>query len=121
MRTVVQRQVFVPLPLLRAIEQLPTSVGANGVTLRFTGEVTSARIVRGFNAHRALVDWDRGTGHVDLSSAGTCRSDMSLHLVGISAARAEQLLLALRAAMTSTTENASATASDDRIDVCQTA
>ncbi|MEY2461371.1 MAG: hypothetical protein QOG30_3201, partial [Acidimicrobiaceae bacterium] len=37
-----QRQAFVGLPLLRAIEQLPETVEVDGMTLRFTGEAGPA-------------------------------------------------------------------------------
>ena len=42
-------------PLLRAIEQLPQTVQADGLELEFTGEVTSAPIVVTFAAYRAFV------------------------------------------------------------------
>jgi hypothetical protein len=118
---VTTKQLFVPLPLLRAIEQLPESVEIDGITLRFTGEVTSALIVRDFAAYRALLEWDRGSGHVDLSSASSWRTDMSLRLEGISAARAEKVLLTLRSTMVAQTESRPETTGDERIDVCRSA
>ena len=119
MATTVQRQLFVPLPLLRAIEQLPESIEVDGMTLRFTGEVTSAPIVADFAAHRALIECDGHEGWVDLSSASTTRTDMTLRIKGLRAARVEQLVIALRAAMTATQPQTYAIA--ERIDVCLTA
>jgi hypothetical protein len=121
MASTVQRQAFVALPLLRAIEQLPASVEVDGITLRFTGEVTSAPIVRGFSAYRARCECDGATGQVDLSSASSWRSELSLRLEGISAARAEQLLLALRTAMVERAESGSEVFGDGRIGVCRSA
>ena len=92
----------------------------DGITLRFTGEVTSAPIVIGFSAHRALLECDGHDGWVDLSSASTTRTDMTLLVKGLRAARVEQLVIALRAAMTATQPQIYAIA-DDRIDACQTA
>jgi SH3-like domain-containing protein len=120
MAKTVQRQAFVPLPLLRAIEQLPEMVEIDGMTLRFTGEVTSAPIVLGFSAYRAHCECDGHDGWVDLSSASTTRTDMTMRIKGLRARRVEQLVMALRAAMTATTARAEAIA-DERIDVCRTA
>ncbi|MEY2430751.1 MAG: hypothetical protein QOC92_476 [Acidimicrobiaceae bacterium] len=114
-------RVVVSLPLLRAIEHLPDVVEIDGITLRFTGQVTSAPIVRGFAAHRALVVSEHGDGYVDLTSASSWRSEMTLQLKGVSAARAEQLLLTLRSAMVASTESPAEATSDERIDVCRTA
>jgi hypothetical protein len=113
--------LVVSLPLLRAIEQLPDVLAIDGITLRFTGEVTSAPIVRGFAAHRALLMSEHGAGHVDLTSANSWRSEMTLQLKGVSGARAEQLLLALRSAMVANTEGTSEATNDERIDVCRSA
>ena len=115
MATTVQRQVFVPLPLLRAIEQLPESIDVDGTTLRFTGEVTSAPIVLDFSAHRALIECDGHDGWVDLSSASTTRTDMTLRIKGLRPASVEMLLLALRSAMVATTKIMSPDVGDERI------
>ena len=114
-------QAFVSLPLLRAIEQLPETIEVDGVELRFTGEVTSAPIVCGFAAHRALVAWEHGTGTVDLSSASSSRSELTLRLEGVSAARAERLLLGLRRAMMADTQTTSALTTSERIAACRSA
>ena len=119
MAKTVQRQAFVALPLLRAIEQLPEIVAIDGMTLRLTGEVTSAPILQGFSAYRAHCECDGAAGSVDVSSASSWRSEIALRLDGISPARVETLLLALRAAMNATIAKPSQV--DDRIDECQTA
>jgi hypothetical protein len=114
-------QAFVSLPLLRAIEQLPEIVEVDGTVLRFTGQVTSAAIVLDFSAYRAHCECDGVAGHVDLSSASTWRSEMTLRVEGVSAARAEQLLLGLRRAMLATRQTASVPIGSDRIATCRSA
>jgi hypothetical protein len=121
MAKTVQRQAFVALPLLRAIEQLPEMVEVDGMTLRFTGEVRRASIVQGFSAYRALCECDGAAGRVDLSSASSWRSEMTLRVDGMSPARVETLLLSLRMAMVARTESRSAATGDGRIAVCRTA
>ena len=120
MGKVIHRQLFVGLPLLRAIDQLPESVTVDGLTLRFTGEVTSAPILRDFAAHRAFVECQGFRGCVDLSSASSTRSDMALRIQGLSHGAAEKLILALRKAMLDGQTPAAAVV-DERIDVCRTA
>jgi SH3-like domain-containing protein len=116
----VTRQAFVSLPLLRAIERLPESIDIDGTTLRFTGEVTSAPIVLGFFAYRTFVDFDGRGGWVDLSSASSTRTDMSMRFEGLRTERVEHLLLTLRAAMAAPQAKAEP-APGERIDVCRTA
>jgi hypothetical protein len=116
----VTKQLFVSLPLLRAIEHLPEAVEVDGLTLRFTGEVTSSPIVLGFAAHRARVECDHGTGHVDLSSATSWRSEMTLRIDGINARRAEALVQALRRAMVAEQTRVEPVAGE-RIAVCRSA
>lgn len=108
MATTVQRQVFVSLPLLRAIQRLPDVTTVKGVTLSVTGESTSAPIVSDLASFRAAVRWEHGrrsgSGRIDLSSASSWRTDMTLRLDGIgSDARAdavtERLLLEIRHTM----------------------
>jgi hypothetical protein len=113
--------LFVAVPLLRAIENLPETITVDGMRCRFTGEVTSAPIIRGFFAHRAYFECDRGSGHVDLSSVSSWRCEMVLHVQGLRPARAERLLLGLRTALVADTTIPDAGTSDDRIDACQTA
>lgn len=108
MATNVQRQVFVSLPLLRAIQRLPDVTTVNGITLHLTGEATSAPIVNDLASFRAGVRWEHGrrsgSGCIDLSSASSWRTDMTLRLNGIGAdaranAVAECLILAIRHTM----------------------
>ncbi|MEY2403942.1 MAG: hypothetical protein QOD38_1493 [Acidimicrobiaceae bacterium] len=120
MARTVHRQVFVALPLLRAIERLPDSIEVDGTTLRFTGEVSSAPIMIGFAAHRATVECGGRVGWVDLSSASSSRCDMTLCLQGIRVAVVEDLVLALRREMTEGRAVAPV-AADDRIVVCRSA
>jgi len=112
---------FVDVPLLRAIEHLPQAVNVDGATYRFTGEVSSAPIIRGFNAHRAYFVHAGGAGHVDLSSANTWRCEMVVHVEGLRRDRAERVLLALRTAVVAASTIPAATAADDRIEACRTA
>jgi hypothetical protein len=120
MGKVIHRQLFVPLPLLRAIEQLPESIEADGHTLRFTGQVTSPPILRNFDAHRAFVECNGFGGCVDLSSASTARTDMALRIGGLRQRTVEKLIQGLRTAMLDG-ETPVVTVVDDRIAVCRTA
>jgi hypothetical protein len=120
MSKIVHHQVFVPLPLLRAIEQLPERIHVDGITVRFTGEVTSAPIILDFAAHRAFVECNGHRGWVDLSSASSSRCEMTLRIGGLRATVVDRLVLALRAAMIASQTAARAVA-DERIDVCRSA
>jgi hypothetical protein len=82
--------------------------------------VTSAPIVLGFSAYRALVEFEGGVGWVDLSSASSSRTDMSLCAKGLRRARVEQLILEMRAAMVGEQPRVEG-AGNDRIEVCRTA
>jgi hypothetical protein len=130
MATNVQRQVFVSLPLLRAIQRLPDATTVNGVTLRLTGEATSAPIVNDLVSFRAAVRWEQGrrsdSGRIDLSSASSWRTDMTLRLDGMGTdahadAVVEQLILEIRRTMgdmemtrPATVQNEPATATEQR-------
>src|SRR5258708_3073662 len=120
MAHVIHRQVFVPLPLLRAIERLPDAIAVGGCTLRLTGEVTSAPIMRGFAAYRAFVECDGAAGWIDLSSASSSRTDMTLRTRGVRMEVAEKLVLALRTAMVAP-QSQTVDIVDDRIDACRSA
>jgi hypothetical protein len=121
MARIVQRQAFVGLPLLRAIAELPETTEADGVTLRLTGEVSSAPIMVGFAGHRAFVEADGCRGSVDLSSASSKRCEMTLRLEGLRPSVVEHLLLALRDAMMASTAVDSAAPADERMHACRTA
>lgn len=97
--SVVHKQLFVMAPLLRAIDDLPATVSAGGVTIECTGEISHAPIVRGFNAYRAFVRGNGIAGHIDLSSASSFRCEMSLRLTGARARTVEHLLFAIRSAI----------------------
>jgi hypothetical protein len=108
MATNVQRQAFVSLPLLRAIQRLPEVTTVDGVTLHLTGEATSAVIVNDLTSFRAAVRWQHGrrsgSGRIELSSASSWRTDLTLRLDGVGAnargdAIAERLLLEIRRTM----------------------
>ena len=96
MGKVTHRQAFVPVPLVRAIEALPAAVTANGQQLELTGQVGAGPLVKGLSAHRAHVRVGKARGWIDLSTAGSWRSDMTLRLEGLEPGAVELLLLAVR-------------------------
>jgi hypothetical protein len=56
-------EVFVPLPHLVAIDRLPASLTAGGVTVTTSGAVTGADVVGSLRAHVAEASWRAGRRH----------------------------------------------------------
>ena len=104
-------EVLVGLPHLVAIDRLPGSVTADGVTVELTGERSANDVVGTLRAHVRGGRWRRGrqqgSAHYEILRTHVDRCALTLVLDGIDLATAYHLALAARRAIL---DGASATA-----------